>query len=349
MRNRALFQQIFANQKVENEMNVPFTWRPTGWFMVAWSAEIAPGGVKALQYFAGHQVAYRTLEGELHILDAHCPHLGAHLGHGGKVVDDCIQCPYHGWGYGPDGVNRFIPYEDSPNLSHRLRKWHVDERHECVFMWHDPKGGAPRWELPDIWNVVEGTESAPGKNYRAYPELSIKYERELVHPQITLENAPDSVHFKFVHGATVTPVLMEWKIEGPLYIATSGWPVMAKDGEQRLALINTSISCGVGGAMAFMRGAHPYRLIFFTTPIDDESSAMFYSIWWPKMDGDESEIPPQSVRDTVQRDFLTTLEEDLRIWRNQVYVETPAFAKQDAKPYGAMRKWAKQFYEVGEK
>ena len=42
------------------------------------------------------------------------------------------------------------------------------------------------------------------------PELSIKYEREPVHPQIPLENAPDSVHFKYVHGATVDPVLPFW-------------------------------------------------------------------------------------------------------------------------------------------
>lgn len=44
--------------------------------------------------------------------------------------------------------------------------------------------------------------------------------------------------------------------------------------------------------------------------------------------------------------FLSTLGDDLEIWRHEVYVETPALAKQDAKPYGAVRKWARQFYEV---
>jgi 3-ketosteroid 9alpha-monooxygenase subunit A len=134
-------------------VNVPFTWKPTGWFMVGWSADFAPGTAKPLKYFGGHQIAYRTEAGVLNVLDAHCPHLGAHLGHGGKVKDECIVCPYHGWGYGPDGVNKFIPYEDRPNVSHSLRVWPVVELHECVFVWHDPAGGPPRWEMPDLFTA----------------------------------------------------------------------------------------------------------------------------------------------------------------------------------------------------
>ncbi len=42
-----------------------------------------------------------------------------------------------------------------------------------------------------------------------------------------------------------------------------------------------------------------------------------------------------------------TLEDDLEIWRYQDYVEHPALARQDARPYGAVRRWAEQFYEVG--
>ncbi|MGD9701048.1 MAG: Rieske 2Fe-2S domain-containing protein [Acidimicrobiia bacterium] len=327
-------------------MRVPFTWKPTGWFMVAWSAEIAPGQVKPLQYFGGHQVAYRTLSGELHVLDAHCPHLGAHLGHGGKVQDDCIVCPYHGWGYGPDGVNRFIPYEDRPNVSHSLKRWPVDERHECVFVWHDPAGGPPRWELPDIWTRLPELASSQDRHYRAYPEMSIKYEREPVHPQIPLENAPDSAHFRYVHDASVTPELLDWGSDGPIFQTSAGWRVPTEDGSGRVALRITSVACGVGGTFAYFDGSYQYRLAFFHTPMDDEASAMFYSIWWPKEAGDGSDVVPEHVRERAEKEFLSTLEDDLEIWRYQVYVEHPALAKQDARPYGALRKWARQFYEV---
>ncbi len=140
-------------------MRFPFTWRPTGWFMVGWSQEIPAGTVKPLKYFGRHLVAYRTEAGQLVVADAHCPHLGAHLGHGGKVNGECVECPYHGWAYGPDGVNRSIPYEDRPNLTKRLTAWSVVEQHECIYLWHDPAGGPPRWKLPNVFDAFDGASA----------------------------------------------------------------------------------------------------------------------------------------------------------------------------------------------
>ncbi|GAB5018974.1 hypothetical protein JHV675_53810 [Mycobacterium avium subsp. hominissuis] len=39
-------------------------------------------------------LAFRDLEGEVHVLNAHCQHLGANLSKG-CVVEDGIQCPFH--------------------------------------------------------------------------------------------------------------------------------------------------------------------------------------------------------------------------------------------------------------
>src|ERR1700757_2047687 len=98
-------------------VKVPFTWKVTGWFMVGWSPEFPVGEVRPLHYFGEDLVAYRDEFGELHVLEAHCKHLGAHIGHGGSVVGDCVQCPFHGWRWGPDGTNRYIPYQ--PERSNR--------------------------------------------------------------------------------------------------------------------------------------------------------------------------------------------------------------------------------------
>jgi phenylpropionate dioxygenase-like ring-hydroxylating dioxygenase large terminal subunit len=35
--------------------------------------------------------------GAVSVLDAYCPHLGAHMGVGGQVVGDCMECPFHKW------------------------------------------------------------------------------------------------------------------------------------------------------------------------------------------------------------------------------------------------------------
>ena len=67
-------------------------------------------GIGAL--FLGENFAvFRTANGVASVLDAYCPHLGAHLGIGSRVVGDCVECPFHGWQFrGEDGQCMKIPY-----------------------------------------------------------------------------------------------------------------------------------------------------------------------------------------------------------------------------------------------
>ena len=45
-------------------MEVPFTWKVTGWFMIGWSPEFPIGEVRPLHYFGEDLVAYRDESGE---------------------------------------------------------------------------------------------------------------------------------------------------------------------------------------------------------------------------------------------------------------------------------------------
>jgi 3-ketosteroid 9alpha-monooxygenase subunit A len=244
-------------------VKVPFTWKVTGWFMVGWSPEFPVGEVRPLHYFGEDLVAYRDESGELHVLEAHCKHLGAHIGHGGKVVGDCVQCPFHGWRWGPDGTNRYIPYQpDRPNRALRLRVFPVREQYDCVFIWHQPDGKEPQWEMPDIFRKFPQFETDPAAYYRAYPEFSRRAEREPVHPQIVAENAPDSAHFEYVHHATVTPRVLDWKIVDHEWQFIAGWPDAGSDNPDDLALRFHSHLFGLGGAISVFEGAQNHRLIF---------------------------------------------------------------------------------------
>lgn len=62
----------------------------------------------------GEQVAvFRAENGKAHVVDAYCPHLGANLAVGGRVLGDCIECPFHGWQFqGTDGKCVKIPYAE---------------------------------------------------------------------------------------------------------------------------------------------------------------------------------------------------------------------------------------------
>jgi len=99
--------------------------KPTGWFQIGWSDDFAVGDVTSLHYFNQDLVAYRTASGSLLVIDAYCPHFGAHLGHGGRVDGDYLVCPFHGWTWDAEGRNVSIPYSARTNKSKRLLRYPV--------------------------------------------------------------------------------------------------------------------------------------------------------------------------------------------------------------------------------
>ena len=83
---------------------------PLGWYALEYSEQLAVGEVKALHYLGRELVLFRTESGQARVVDAFCPHLGAHLGHGGIVVGENIACPFHGWEFDGTGKCTEVPY-----------------------------------------------------------------------------------------------------------------------------------------------------------------------------------------------------------------------------------------------
>jgi phenylpropionate dioxygenase-like ring-hydroxylating dioxygenase large terminal subunit len=318
--------------------------KPTGWFQVAWSAEIAPGGVQPLRYFGQDLVAFRSHRGELAVLDAHCRHLGAHLGHDSVVVDGCVQCPYHGWQWGPDGSNTVIPYQDEPSKA-RLRSWPVVEQHGVVFLWHDPAGGPPRdgWEVPDLFALVPEIGPASEADYfPTYPHAVVDKPDEPVHPQLIQENTCDSMHFRYTHGAPLDPTFLGFETEGPRWASSIGF-TSPRTGDIALRVYN--ILAGVGISLAvFDGGKTHHRLILTGTPIDDSTTHLRVSYFLPRLPHSPDLMTAEQLAFAVGTE--ATFEQDARIWRHQVFVQKPVFARQDIEGYTALRKYCQQFYEL---
>src|SRR5258708_26549771 len=104
---------------------------PASWYLFCESRRLRNGPLS--QRVLGRQlVAFRTASGRVAVMDAHCAHLGADLGCG-TVVGETIQCPFHAWRYGADGVCGFIPNAAEIPPFARLRTYPVEERHGYVF------------------------------------------------------------------------------------------------------------------------------------------------------------------------------------------------------------------------
>lgn len=70
---------------------------PNTWYFVDYSNNVRIGDVKPFSLSNKEMVIFRNRNNKIGILHAFCPHLGTHLGYGGKVINSCIVCPYHSW------------------------------------------------------------------------------------------------------------------------------------------------------------------------------------------------------------------------------------------------------------
>lgn len=80
---------------------------PAQWFIACRSKELGAGPVRTT--LEGKPVAlFRDGSGKPGALVDRCPHRNVPLS-AGKVVDGCLQCPYHGWRFRTDGECTFVP------------------------------------------------------------------------------------------------------------------------------------------------------------------------------------------------------------------------------------------------
>jgi 3-ketosteroid 9alpha-monooxygenase subunit A len=318
-------------------------WKPSGWFQIGWAAAFPRGQARPLRYFGHELVAYRSDDGVLHVLDAYCRHLGAHLGYGGNVKGDCVVCPFHGWHWGADGRNRYIPYqEDRPNRARRLKSWPVHEHAGITYLWHDPDNAAPSWPVPDIF-LDTGDHTADLSYYELGSEARISYGQLTLHPQLVTENAADPIHFRYVHGTRDHPVFLRRWERDAWWFSQIGfgrrWTEMQPDSHTGDTL--SILAAGIGLNFTSLSGSDNTLILLATTPIDDATSELFQTVWLEKLPGDEPATLEARLRAATSQ-----LPNDIAIWQHQRFEDPPALATSEGRAYTDLRRWASQFYPV---
>jgi phenylpropionate dioxygenase-like ring-hydroxylating dioxygenase large terminal subunit len=300
---------------------------PTGWFSVAYSHELQPGEVKPLRAFAKDLVLFRTSDGAAHVLDAHCPHLGAHLGHGGKVVDDRLVCPFHAWGFAGDGKCTHIPYAARIPPKAGVRCWPVDEKNGHVYVWHDAAGREPFWEIPVLPEVGDP----------AWTSVRTESWEIGTCNQEMAENQVDSAHFFYVHGAAKMPVTTIVERRDHLLISRSTTamttPAGVVDGQIEVH------AWGFGFSTTRFTGLVETFLMASATPIDEERTRISFAFTLRSIgkgiDG--------GIGKAFMGEIKRQLGQDIPIWEHKRYVERPVLCDGDG-PIGVFRQWCRQFY-----
>jgi phenylpropionate dioxygenase-like ring-hydroxylating dioxygenase large terminal subunit len=316
---------------MEREFSFPL---PNGWFQIAYSGELEPGEVMPLHYFGTELVLFRGEDdGRARVMDAYCPHLGAHLGYGGRVVGNSIRCPFHAWEFGEGGKCSNIPYAKRIPPKAAVTEWPVDEKNGMVLMYHDTAGRKPSYEIPELPEYRSG-------------EWTDYYLREFKvksRSQELAENIVDPPHFKFVHGTAEIPEAKA-AINGHIFNVALSYPIASPGtGKMQYGKIDIE-SHGFGVGWSRFRGIVDTTVIIGGTPIDEEYLHIRLSFMVRRLDdAAATDALAKAFVDEIVRQFS----EDLPIWENKAYLNRPVLCDGDG-PIGLLRDWARQFYELSE-
>jgi len=133
-------------------------------------------------------VLWRDSQGVPHALNDVCIHRGTALSLG-RVIDDQLMCPYHGWRYAADGRSKAIPQLTDPTRvpgKARVASYACASRYGIAWV----ALGEPRWPLPDVPELEspEAWQVVPCGPYSWRSDASRQ-----------VENFTDFGHFPWVH------------------------------------------------------------------------------------------------------------------------------------------------------
>jgi 3-ketosteroid 9alpha-monooxygenase subunit A len=305
----------------------PYPPYPASWYAVAFSRQLRPGKALPARYFGRDLVVWRGQDGAARVMDAHCPHLGAHLGHG-RVVDNTIRCPFHAWRFDGEGSCVDVPYAPRIPPNAQLRCWPVREANGLVMVHFHEQGHAPAFELPTLPQY-----GAAGWTRAVDRTVDVRS-----HVQEMNENVFDQAHFIYIHHYAEMPAVTI-EDDGPVARVTHVGSGTMYGRTFRTETVNTMY--GAGLLTVHVRSAVEFMVIVAKTPIDEERVEHRYSVIMKRFLGPIGRLLRAVVVRQVTADVMT----DRAVWEHKAFLPKPILVKTDG-PIMRFRKWHRQFYPL---
>ena len=297
---------------------------PFGWYSLGRLDELSQAGVVPVRIFGRELVLWRSGDGAGQIFDAWCPHLGAHLGYGGRIEEGCLVCPYHEWSFDTSGHNVSIPYAERPNRKARLRTYPTMTRNGHLLSWFHPNPEVgPLWDIPDV-----------------LPESSVecmRLDREVGTAwQEVAENSVDMAHFRSVHGLSRVSSVGELDIDGPFRRTRSSQSFQTARGEFEGQIESNSYGPGVGLVEFTLMGK--VTMVTSTTPLETDRVQIRFTMYYKAGDDVAAKIGHAFGAEVARQ-----VDQDIPIWERKRFEGSPALTSTE-KPITEFRRWAAQFY-----
>lgn len=169
---------------------MPTAFMRDSWYVAAWSRDVADRPL-ARTMLGEAVVIYRREDGSVVALEDRCPHRHLPLSMG-KIVEDGLQCGYHGLTFAPDGRCVLIPSQSFVPPVARVRAYPAIERYGWVWLWMGDPARADRSAIPDFSLLESPRHAAVGKTNRVAADY-----------RLVTDNLMDLSHVGFVHTTTI--------------------------------------------------------------------------------------------------------------------------------------------------
>lgn len=311
---------------------------PYGWYFVGYSSDLKNGDVKPLEYFERDLVLFRNASGEVGLLDAYCPHLGAHLGYGGEVDGDSLRCPFHAWAFNPQGFVTDVPYAQQipPKIADKecVRKYPTVEKNQVIWAWFHPQGVAPMFEVMEH-EEVGASDWAELQKYEWIVNTNV---------QEIAENGVDIAHFKYVHKMDAVPEgvstydnhIRESRAEGQREVT------MPDGSTKTIASKVYTVQNGAGQKCSRLSGLSETLLMVLVTPISREQVELRFAFTHKKFPEDSMQykVAKMSIESVIGQGGVAG---DIPIWNHKIHRVEPVLCDGDG-PIMRYRKYFAQFY-----
>jgi 3-ketosteroid 9alpha-monooxygenase subunit A len=315
-----------ADSSVATRREWPFPAYPNGWFAIAYGDELGVGEVVTIRYFGRDLVMWRGEDGVARVFDAHCPHLGAHLGFGGFVEGNGVRCPFHHWRWGADGACDEIPYAKRIPPKARIRSWPVDERNGLILVWHHAEQKPPDRELVDI-------PEYDSPDWADYVRVGWTVRSRMYDMG---ENPVDAQHFRFLHGG-VAPSFAQKRDGRGGTKNVSNLEMPTPRGNISGSI--TSQQFGPGFGVVHVKGVLHTIIVMANSPIDDETVQVRFSYLQPRTDDEKL----QRLGAKMIAELKRQMDQDIVIFENKKYLTQPCLLPEDG-PIADYRRKARRDY-----
>jgi phenylpropionate dioxygenase-like ring-hydroxylating dioxygenase large terminal subunit len=174
---------------VSDKVNAPFL--RNAWYQAAWQEEL-DSGILARTIMNEPLVFFRDANGKVGCVEDRCCHRGAPLSHG-KVVENGLQCGYHGLVFNTEGKCVEIPGQDNIPPAAQVRSRPVVQRQEFIWVWMGDPALADESKIVD-WKYHDDPKKYPHR--KATMPIKINYI-------MMIDNLMDLTHLGYVHTKTI--------------------------------------------------------------------------------------------------------------------------------------------------